>query len=242
MTEKKEKKKGNSVQVVLTVLLVGAAFAIGSMWTELRVLKNGKPAAKQEAAAPERKEETMELTDEEWRELLAVEGISSGSDEATITLVEFTDYLCSWCKKHHDEVSEMINKEFIETGKIRHFLIDLTIFDRNDVLAAESVRCADEQGKTEEYRDKLFENQLIWGKEETPEKNFSQYAVEIELNTNQFNSCVNTRKFKEIVAANELIANKMGFNSTPGFVLNKKKIMGFKTLEVFKAILDQELN
>ncbi len=53
MTEKKDKKKGNAVQLVLTVLLVGAAFAIGSMWTELKVLKGGQQSAVQQKGAVE---------------------------------------------------------------------------------------------------------------------------------------------------------------------------------------------
>lgn len=242
MVKKKEVvKKSGSLQVVLTVLLVGAAFAIGSMWTELRMVKSGvKEVAKEEVVAPKEKAK-KDLTDSEWNELLAVEAVVTGDEKADIVLVEFTDYLCSWCKKHHDEAGEMINDEYVSLGKVKHVLIDLPIFDGNDVVAAEAARCANDQGKMSEYRDKLFSSQSEWGRESEIELKFNEYAREMDLDADEFNKCLGERKYREVIANGESVANKLGFSSTPGFVLNKKRIMGYLTVDAFRAVLDQEL-
>jgi hypothetical protein len=86
MAEKKSPK--NVLQMVMMGLLVVAAFAIGSMWTELRMLKGGK-GVQQEAGGeiPGEPEEITELTEDQWQELLVDPAYASGEEGAGVTIV-----------------------------------------------------------------------------------------------------------------------------------------------------------
>lgn len=241
MTEKKTSKKGSPIQIVLTVLLVGAAFAIGSMWTELRMYKGeGKPAAKQEAAAPEEKEEGVEITEEVWGELVGG-GVMKGEDRAAVTIVEFTDYQCPFCKRYVDEAYQQIEADYIATGKVKYVLRDLPLaFHANAQGSAEAARCAGDQGQYWEYHDKLFETQAAWS-EATDTSIFKGYAGQLGLDQVAFDACMDEGKFTQLVKDDLTLAQKVGANGTPTFFINGKVLVGAQPFEAFKAILDQEL-
>jgi len=240
MTEKKVSKKSSLVQPILTVLLVGAAFAIGSMWTELRVLKNGKPAAKQEAVAPENEEEAVEITDEIWQEMTSG-GVMKGEGGAAVTIVEFTDYQCPFCKRYVDQTYGQLESEYVDAGKVKYVLRDLPLaFHANSQVSAEAARCAGDQGQYWEMHDKLFETQTSWS-EATDTSMFKTYAGQLGLDQVEFDTCMDEGKFAQVVKDDLALAQKVGANGTPTFFINKKVLVGAQPFEAFKAVLDQEL-
>ena len=237
--ETKHKKKGSLVQPILMVLLVGAAFAIGSMWTELRVLKGGKNEVKQEVQAPEQEEE-VEITEEVWKELMS-EGAMKGEEEALVTIVEFTDYQCPFCQRYVDQAYQQIETEYIDTGKVKYVLRDLPLaFHANAQVTAEAARCAGDQDMYWEMHDKLFETQEAWS-EATDTKLFKSYAGLLGLNQGEFNSCLDEGKFTQVVKDDLELAQKVGANGTPTFFINGKKLVGAQPFAAFKTIIDAEL-
>lgn len=236
---KEVKKKGSLLQIILTVLLVGAAFAIGSMWTELRVLKDGKPVAKQEVEVPEG-EEVVEITEEVFKEM-ASGGVMKGDENAAITIVEFTDYQCPFCKRYVDQTYGQLEAEYINTGKVKYVLRDLPLaFHANAQGSAEAARCAGDQGKYWEMHDKLFLDQATWS-EATDTSLFKTYAGLLGLDQASFDTCMDEGKFTQVVKDDLALAQKVGANGTPTFFINGKKLVGAQPFEAFKAILDQEL-
>lgn len=242
MTKEETKKKSGSLQIVLTVLLVGAAFAIGSMWTELRVLKSGvKPEVKQEAPAPEDKEETVEITEEFWQEMVKG-GVVKGEDGAKVTMVEFTDYQCSFCKRYADQAYQQIETDYIATGKVKYVLRDLPLqFHANAQVMAEAARCAGDQDMYWEYHDKLFEVQAEWS-EAGDNSLFKSYAGQLGLDQTSFDSCLDEGKFSQVVKDDLALAQKVGANGTPTFFINGKKLVGAQPFAAFKAVIEAELN
>ena len=86
-----------------------------------------------------------------------------GSANATITLIEFTDYQCPFCSRHFNQTYEQIKKDYIDTGKVKFYLRDFPLgFHPNAQKAAEAARCAGDQGKYWEMHDALFKNQSEW--------------------------------------------------------------------------------
>jgi len=237
-----EKKKKNTIQAIMAGLIIVAAFAIGSMWTELRLLRSGSGgSAKIQAGDDTLPEEVSELSGDALKEILKDPAAMKGSDKAKVTLVEFSDYQCPFCKRHFDETASQLQKEYIDTGKVKHVLRDLPLaFHANANLAAQAARCAGDQDRYFEFHDKLFETQTVWGEAEG-ETLFKGYAGSLGLNQGEFNSCLDGGKYVETVAADLALAQKVGANGTPTFFINGKILVGAQPFSTFKAMIDAEL-
>ena len=85
---------------------------------------------------------------------------SLGRQDAPVTLVEFSDYQCPFCKRHFSSVYPILKKEYIETGKLRYVFRDfpIAILHPQAQKAHEAARCAGEQNIYWEMHDMLFEN------------------------------------------------------------------------------------
>lgn len=268
MKETKQKQPaGNVTQLILTLLLVGAAFAIGSMWTELKMLKSrsaglvqeeraaGEPAAAQPEDQP--------LTEEIWGEVVgqaappagepevtdsgtgqteAPPPYSEGSETAAVTLVEFTDYQCPFCKRHFDQTEEQLQTEYIKTGKVRWIVRDLPLsFHQNAHLAAQAARCAGDQDQYKAMRDKLFTNQTVWGESAEARPLFTGYAKNLGLDGAAFDQCLSSGKHKAAVEADLELAAKAGANGTPTFFINGTPLVGAQPFAAFKEAIEAAL-
>lgn len=235
--------KTNWIQITLTALLVGAAFAIGTMWTQLKILKAGSqptPSTAPQAQAPQ--PEAGRLSDELWQEALDKWAYSEGDQDAKVTLVEFTDYQCPFCKRHFDQTAEQIETEYIKTGKVRWILRDLPLsFHQNAHLAAQAARCAGDQNKYRQMHDKLFETQTAWAESATAKILYSGYARTLGLNLTAFESCLTSEKYKAAVDADLALAQKAGASGTPTFYINGQALVGAQPLAAFQAAIDKAL-
>jgi protein-disulfide isomerase len=140
-----------------------------------------------------------------------------GDKNAPITIVEYTDYQCPFCQRFHLSAYPEIKKNYIDTGKVRFFSKDLPLdFHPNALRAAQSARCAGEQGKFWEIRETMSAN---------PDKldmgHIMGFATELKLDTQKFQDCVNSDKYKERVQADVAEAMKVGANGTPAFIVGK---------------------
>ena len=88
----------------------------------------------------------------------------TGNPSATITIVEWGDYQCTFCYKFHHSTFNTIKQDFIETGKVKLVFKDFPLNGPDSVLAAEAAYCAQDQGKYWQYHDELYKN---WGGEKT---------------------------------------------------------------------------
>lgn len=103
--------------------------------------------------------------------------------------------------------------------------------------AAEAGQCANEQGKFWPYHDRLFANQQRL----TP-ADLKQHAVEVGLDAARFNACFDSHKYAAVVEADIKMGNDAGVNGTPAFFINGRMISGAQPFDVFKKIIDEELN
>lgn len=243
-------KKRGLLLPVLVALLVLAAFAVGSMWTELRLLKGksgiaGKKEQQTGEAAPnaaaDQPKPAAELSAELWQELLKTPAAVKGSQEAGVTIVEFMDFQCPFCKRYVDQTLGQLEKNYVAAGKVKYVIRDLPLpFHSNAQPAAEAARCAAEQDKYWPYHDKLFEKQAEWSEGES-QTWLKQYAVQLGLDQGQFNSCLDEGKYKQAVADDAALARKVGASGTPTFFINAKKLVGAQPYAAFKTIIEAEL-
>jgi protein-disulfide isomerase len=158
-----------------------------------------------------------------------------GPADAPITIVEFSDYQCPYCRRWHEQVYEPLLAAY--PGKIRlvyrHF--PLTSIHSDAFSAAEAALCAGEQEAYWPFHEKLFSSDSLGM------RTYMQYAQELGLNMNTFESCVKDRKFQQVVDQDLNFAMDLGVRSTPTFFINGLAVVGAQPLQIFKQVIDQEL-
>jgi protein-disulfide isomerase len=164
-----------------------------------------------------------------------VDGLPAlGPDDAPITLVEFSDYQCPYCKRWHDEVFPRLIAEYGD--QIRFIYRNLPIIRQNSGEAAQASYCANEQGAYWEYHDALFSYRYDFSKQA-----YEQYARDLGLDANALLECFNSGRYANLIQEDLLFARSMGISSTPTFFLNGIPVVGAQPYEVFKQIIDSEL-
>ena len=103
--------------------------------------------------------------------------------------------------------------------------------------AAEAAQCAHEQGKFWEYHDRLFGNQAALG-----DADLKQHAASLGLDVAQFNACYDSQKYKADVDTDIRAGDEAGVSGTPAFYINGRMLSGAQPFEVFKRVIDEELD
>ena len=168
-----------------------------------------------------------------------------GNINAPITIVEWGDYQCTFCYKFHQNTLDIINEDFIKTGKVKIIFKDFPLNGFDSKLAAEASYCAQDQEKYWEYHDELYKN---WGGERTgwiTRESLTKFAETVDLDIEKFNKCLDDHKYENKVDLLYEFGKEIGINATPSFlVFNDQKmikIRGNQPLEVFLKTFD-ELN
>ena len=167
-----------------------------------------------------------------------------GNKDAKVTMIEFSDFQCPFCKRFYDETFAQLKKDYIDTGKVkfafRHQPLEI---HPNAPKAGEAAECANDQDKFWEYHDILFEQFDSWINEppETLTVKLAGFATQLGLDENAFTLCVDSGKYTEKVAADTQAGIAAGADATPTFFINGQPLVGAMPYQTFKTILDQEL-
>ncbi|MBI2034614.1 MAG: DsbA family protein [Candidatus Levybacteria bacterium] len=237
--------RGTSINTILVILLVIAAFIIGSLVTKVQYLE--KNASQAEGTVSAAGTVTNAPTAPARPTKLDV-GIGKlpllGDANAKVTIVEFSDFQCPFCRKFYNEALQQIKKDYIDTGKVklayRHFPLSFHPMSMPSALASE---CANEQGRFWDYHDKMFEEQekLGQGTVQYTSDDLKTWAQNIGLNTTQFNTCLDSEKYKDKVQKDISEATAAGVNSTPTFSINGEIVEGAQPFNAFKTAIDRAL-
>ena len=160
-----------------------------------------------------------------------------GDENAPVTIIEFSDYECPFCKRFFEQTYPQI-VDYIEAGKVKYVFRDFPLgFHANAKPAAIAAECAGEQGKYYEMHDLLFQNQDSLNTE-----NYKKWAGELGLDQAQFDECVDTEKYADEVDQDLSDGQSYGVSGTPAFFINGVLISGAQPFEVFKQAIEAELN
>src|SRR5262249_17984609 len=115
-----------------------------------------------------------------------------GQADAPVTLVEFSDYQCPYCRMFFSDTFPTLRREYIDTGKVRYVFRDYPLAQMHPQArkAAEAAHCAGEQGKYWEMHDLLFQNQQALA---LPQ--LSEYARNLGLDGASFDACLQSEKY-----------------------------------------------
>lgn len=168
-----------------------------------------------------------------------------GRADAPVTLVEFGDYQCPFCKQFHTAAYADLKKNYIDTGKVRFVSRDLPLdFHPFALRAAEATRCAADQGKYWEVRDALLANSA------PPSDEIIKKTVEnLSLDTASFQACLDSDQHKAEVQKDASEAVALQISGTPTFVLAKSakdkldgvRIVGAQPFATFQSAIEDLL-
>jgi len=163
-----------------------------------------------------------------------------GNENATVTIIEFSDYECPFCGRYFKQTYPQIVKEYVNTGKVKIVFRDFPLeFHQNAQKAAEASEVAHELGGNDAFwkmHDKIFENQQA-----ISEQNLVKYAKEIGLDENKFKEILISGKYKNEIQKDIEDGQKAGVQGTPTFFINGRILIGAQSFSEFKKIIDEEL-
>lgn len=184
------------------------------------VVTTGLVVRRELAPLPPTPRYDLPLPVEGWREFLR-EGSRIGSANAAVTVVEFSDFQCEFCKEHAERLDRLRQARPGEIAILfRHFpATERHPHAYNAALAAE---CAREQGWFEAYRNVLFSQQARIGQSSWVE--FARQAGVPDLN--DFGRCMSDRRHARRIAADVKAGKKLGVPATPTLLINQWKVVG----------------
>jgi protein-disulfide isomerase len=158
-----------------------------------------------------------------------------GNENASMTVVEFSDFECPFCGQFAREDFQVIKREYIDTGKAKLVFKQFPLTSHPDAeKAAEASLCAQDQGKFWEYHDLLYANQQKLG---IPD--LERYAGQLGLNTTAFNACLESGQRATDVALDKQLGERVGVSGTPTFYFNGRQAIGVLSPAEFGAQVAQ---
>ncbi|MDD9968639.1 MAG: thioredoxin domain-containing protein [Myxococcales bacterium] len=194
--------------------------------------KNGLTAAK----APEAKKQQARRRPDPKAVYKVPVGKSAqkGSDDALITIIEFSDFQCPFCSRVNPTMADIV-KEYGKDVRVI-FKHNPLPFHKDAMPAAQAALEARDQGKFWEYHDKLFENQKA-----LKPADLEKYAKDVGMNVAKLKTALKDEKHKAEAEADQKLARSLGASGTPAFFINGRNLRGAQPLPAFKAVIDEEL-
>ncbi|HXN24751.1 MAG TPA: thioredoxin domain-containing protein [Candidatus Dormibacteraeota bacterium] len=163
---------------------------------------------------------------------------SLGKKDAPLTMVEFVDYQCGYCRQFEATTFTEIRKKYIDTGKLRFISLNLPLNIHAEAMqAAEAVLCAGDQGEFWTMRKALFSNF-----ENLSQNDIVGYAQRLHIDLSLFQSCLQDRKHKSEIQKHLQQAEALKVTGTPTFLVGKTTpegvegdiVVGSQPLSVFE--------
>lgn len=174
-----------------------------------------------------------------------------GAADAPVTLVEFTDYQCPFCRRHFSSTLPQIVQNYVESGKLRYVIKEFPIPSLHPAApqAAEGALCAGDQDQYWEMHDAIFQNPRAVAPEQLKDK-----ATELGLDVAAFSDCIDSNKYREKVRADMTEGRQLGVSGTPSFFIGPtdlenpdkitatKFIRGAQDYTTFRSAIEEVLS
>lgn len=164
-----------------------------------------------------------------------------GNANAKVTVVEYADYQCPFCEKWYTGVMSELKTKYIDNGKIKFVYQDFAFLGPDSNTAAEATHCAADQNKFWQYHNYLFSNQGAEGSGWATAIHQKEFAQAVGLNTTQFNSCLDSGKYKQEVLDETAAGKSYGVSGTPSVFVNGVIIVGAQPAASFEQAIDAAL-
>ena len=162
-------------------------------------------------------------------------GPSRGPEDAPITLVEFSDFECPFCVRVLPTLDQ-VQETYGDQVRIVYRQFPLNAIHPNAQLSAEASLCADAQGKFWEMHDAIFEAR---GKADAD--GLKTMAADLGMDSEVFGACLDSREFRDQVAADLEAGRQAGVTGTPALFINGRFLSGAQPFNVVSRVIDDEL-
>lgn len=202
--------------------------------------------AARDAQMQAREEETKAQTDQMEEEFKSpkVPKVSDnraifGSEDAPVTIVEYSDFQCPYCAKGYDTVKQVM-KEYGDKVKVvyKHLPLDFHPLAMPAAKYFEAIALQSES-KAEKFHDEIFENQKRLNQDK--EKFLKDAAKKAGADMKKLMKDLESDAVKEIIEQDMAEAKEFGFSGTPGFLINGVSLRGAYPFDEFKKIIDRHL-
>ncbi len=164
----------------------------------------------------------------------AAKGATKGSPNAPVEMIEFSDFQCPYCQRAHATVEKVLATYGDRIRFVyRHYPVPGHAAAKP---AAEASECAKEQGKFWPFHDRLFANPS-----KLSDADLKAHAAAVGVDISAFNACVDSHKYQSLVETDAKDGDAVGVNGTPAFFINGRMISGAQPFDVFKKLIDDEL-
>jgi protein-disulfide isomerase len=166
-----------------------------------------------------------------------------GNPNAPVTIVEFSDFQCPYCKQFHDTLQQTLIQQYVEPGTVYFTYRTMGPWiGPESGAAAEAAYCAADQNRFWDYQNILFANQGAENGGSFANKRLVAFAEALGLNMNDFNACLDGNKYQNQVNQDRADGDAAGVQGTPSFVINGKLVGGALTAQGLQQEIDAALN
>jgi len=158
-----------------------------------------------------------------------------GKPDAPVTIVEFSDFQCPFCKQAEATLQSVLAK-YGDKVKLAFMDFPLREIHPRAQAAAEAARCAGDQGKFWEYHDLLYADQT-----KLDPASLVAGAHTLKLDQASFQACLDGGTFKAMIDADLAAGQKVGVAGTPGFFINGVFLSGSQPQAEFEKVIDTQL-
>jgi len=156
-----------------------------------------------------------------------------GPADASVTIVEFSDYLCPYCQSAEAVVSKVLERY---RGKVKFIHRDLLLGRPRSLPVARAALCAGDQGKFWEYRHDLLTATGDWS-----DQDLEARASRLGVRAADFRSCLASVRHEKAVLDSTEEGQKLGVSGTPTFFVNGRRMTGVRSEQQFDEIIQAEL-
>ncbi|MBL8117369.1 MAG: thioredoxin domain-containing protein [Anaerolineae bacterium] len=157
-----------------------------------------------------------------------------GPADAPVTIIEFGDFRCSYCKRFQTETLQPILADYSQ--QVKFVFRDYPILGQSSVISALAAQCMNDQGKFWQFHDLAYSDQQNLTREQ-----FITYAGQLSVDVEQFTTCLDSQTHINEISADAVFAQNLGVTGTPAFFINGRFISGAQPYDVFKTVIDEEL-
>lgn len=167
-------------------------------------------------------------------------GRIAGKESAPVWFVMVSDFQCPYCKAWHDATFKIIEKEYVETGKLRMAFINFPLH-ANSLPASVTAMCAAAQGKFWDAHDRIFDTQNNWKNLKDPRPYLDSLARASGADPAKLKACEDGKRVEPLIAADYARFQKAGVGGTPTFYIGNATMVGALPPADFRRVIDSVL-
>jgi protein-disulfide isomerase len=209
----------------------GAATAIAEIPSVPVEQSNEPQAAQEQAAAGPQQQPIFNVS--------ARPANSLGADTAPITVIEYSDFECGYCRRFYDTTFKQVIDEYVKKGKVKVSYKHYPFLADSSLPKAHVAECAAEQGKFWQMHDVLFSGQIGRGTADEIAAQATELSGSLGMDATRFGECMKSDAVRQRIAADAQEAQQVGVRGTPSFLINGKPLVGAQPFAAFSLAIEQ---